>query len=298
MMSQVFHTQGSPEIAVVGAGGFIGSRTTWLAEQQNVPTAAFTRANPLVLGGELNPGARGVKTIVWSASMITPSVAESSPEAVLEEREQFSEAVRVLSQQEQRPRFIVLSSGGTVYGGTSAPYSEDDAPNPVNRYGAARLGLEQVALQSSLNAIVLRVANAYGPGQKALRGQGVIGHWFNAILKGEPITVYGDGSSVRDYVYVDDIAQAILLSHASTTLNANHILNIGSGEPTTLTKLARLCLRTAEINSEIRYEEHRGFDAPANWLDVSAAADQLGWAPNITLREGLKHTWDSLQPAR
>lgn len=291
-MSQVFHNAYAPAFALVGANGFIGSHIRELAREREISHCDFTRQHPATRDGVAHPDLLAAPVVVWAASMITPAVAEENPETVAAERTAFNELVTALANSPRTHHLVLMSSGGTVYGGDAAPYAETDTPEPVNRYGAAKLALEGIARESGVPTTVLRVANAYGPGQRAVRGQGVIGYWLRALRDNKPIAIFGNGSAVRDYVYVRDIAEAV---HAAASLSSPEpfrIINIGSGEPTTLTKLAKLCLDASGVDSTIEYQEHRGFDAPANWLDVRAAQDYLGWTPTTSLEEGLKRTWE------
>lgn len=296
-MSQVFHNASTPGFALVGANGFIGSHLRELAREREISHCDFTRQHPATNAGVAHPDLLSAPVVVWAASMITPATAEESPEAVSAERSAFSELVTSLANSPRDHHLVVMSSGGTVYGGNDAPYVETDVPQPVNRYGAAKLALENIAHGSGVPTTVLRVANAYGPGQQAARGQGVIGYWLRALRDKKPISIFGNGSTVRDYVYVKDIAEAVLAAASLTSPEPFRIINIGSGEPTTLTQLARLCLDVAGADSAIKYQENRGFDTPANWLDVRTALDYLNWEPTVTLRDGLRLTWEWVQTA-
>ena len=291
-MSQVFHNAYAPAFALVGANGFIGSHVRELARERELSHCDFTRQHPATRDGVAHPDLLAAPVVVWAASMITPAVAEENPETVAAERTAFNELVTALANSPSTHHLVLMSSGGTVYGGDAAPYAETDTPEPVNRYGAAKLALEGIARESGVPTTVLRVANAYGPGQRAVRGQGVIGYWLRALRDKKPIAIFGNGSAVRDYVYVDDIAEAVLAAASLSSPEPFRIINVGSGEPTTLTKLARLCLDASGVDSTIEYQGHRGFDAPTNWLDVRAAQDYLGWTPTTSLEEGLKRTWE------
>lgn len=289
-MPSVSHSAGRADLAVVGASGFIGGRIRGLAEADGRHVVGFTRQHPAVLDGRIVDELAGVPVVVWAASMITPAVAEAEPEAVLLERDSFCELVDALP---DTTRVVFLSSGGTVYSGDGSPFSESMPADPVNRYGAAKLELERLLAASPLPTTVLRVANAYGPGQLAKRGQGVVGYWMRAARAGLPISIYGDGTSERDFVYVDDIARAVLLA-ADTASETDRVFNIGSGTPTTITELAERLRAVLPFDVVIEHLPSRGFDASASWLDVSAAAEGLGWRPEVGLDEGLRRAWEWL----
>ena len=110
---------------------------------------------------------------------------------------------------------MLLSSGGAVYGPPAvAPFRETDEAAPANEYGRVKLAEEWLLARAGLPHTILRIANPYGPEQvsraaRSLGGQGVVGHWLAAIRTGQAVTIFGDGSAVRDYVYIDDAAAAV-----------------------------------------------------------------------------------------
>ena len=130
---------------------------------------------------------------------------------------------------------VLVSSGGTVYDpAVPPPYPESAPTRPRTAYGRAKLALEgQRSPAAGLpDWVTLWVANVYGPGQPAVSGQGVDGYWLRAAAEGEPLTVYGNPDSTRDYVYVGDVAEAMLATHRAAV--PPPVVNVGSGEPTSL----------------------------------------------------------------
>src|SRR5206468_1773785 len=150
-------------------------------------------------------------------------------------------------------------------------------------YGRAKLMLEHCVLQSLSDAVVIRVANAYGPGQPAARGQGVVAHWLGALSRDESVIVYGDPTTSRDYIYVGDVASALLIA-ARVDGKLPPILNVGSGRATSLADLLHHVIRVVDKERvQVEYALSRGFDVSANWLDVSLANNILDWSPSIEL---------------
>src|SRR6185436_17508199 len=130
-------------------------------------------------------------------------------------------------------------------------------------YASLKLDLEEAFLAGACETSqrsVLRLSNVYGPGQRFGTGQGVVGYWFRALRDGEPIRLFGDPETIRDYVYVDDVAAAFLAAHcASRPLPP--VLNIGSGEPTSLRGLVHVLLRAAQRPEHpVHMTEDRPFD--------------------------------------
>ncbi|MEV8134053.1 NAD-dependent epimerase/dehydratase family protein [Microbacterium aurantiacum] len=281
------------DIAIVGSRGFLGGAIVRALRDTVSTVSCITRQTPIVSDGVLQPSVSGVSTIVWAAGGISPLVAFEDPDAVTAELVHFRDTLDVLSEQEHPPRLILLSSGGAVYGSPpEPPFSERNVPRPPNAYGQYKLRQEDVARESALEVTALRVSNAYGPGQQGVRGQGVLGVWMRSALAGSPIRIYGDAGVARDYVFVDDVADAVL-----KTIGAPHapdVLNIGSGVPTSLQQLLDALTSVVSDEIEIRVErgEARGIDPDSTWLDVGRAAATIAWAAETPLDVGIGRMWE------
>ncbi len=122
--------------------------------------------------------------------------------------------------------------------------------------------------------------------------QGVVGLWLHAIRAGSPITLFGDGGAVRDFVYIADVADAI---ECAADVAPQGIINLGSGVGTSLAQLLEVIRVTvAPHEVEVMREPARGIDPAANWLDVSRAHKQLGWQATTSLADGIARTWASV----
>ncbi|WP_282756592.1 NAD-dependent epimerase/dehydratase family protein [Desulfuromonas thiophila] len=196
------------------------------------------------------------------------------------------------------PRLLFLSSGGTVYGvPRTLPISEDHPTEPLCAYGIGKRAIEQyLALYRHLHGLdylVLRLANPYGPGQPAGRGQGVIPVFLRRALAAEALEIWGDGSVVRDYFYIDDLSRAIVAAlHYS---GPHRIFNIGSGSACSLNRLVEQIGQLLQRELRPTYLPGRPCDVPVNVLDIRRARHELGWMPQIDLAEGLRRTLCWLQ---
>ncbi len=275
--------------AVIGARGFLGRALVPALRSSGVPAAEFTRATPFLSeGGAAAPGLAAAGTVYYLASTINPAIAERDPDAVATDRQRFASFLEALARLDRPPRVVLPSSGGTVYDPAAPPpYAETAPTRPGGRYGAAKLELEDALLGSGLPAVVLRISNAYGPGQPTGTGQGVVAHWLAAAAKAEPILVYGDPAASRDYVYVSDVADALVLAGSG---DVTGVVNVGSGVPTSLETLLEL-VREVTGALEVQRTPGRGFDVAHTWLDVRRASVELGWTARTALREGLRATW-------
>jgi UDP-glucose 4-epimerase len=195
-------------------------------------------------------------------------------------------------------RVIVTSSGGTVYGrAQTLPIPEDHPLLPIVPYGIAKAAIERYCAfyrdQFGLDTCVLRVANPYGPGQRVESGQGFIGTVYARLLLNRPVALFGDGRAVRDFVYVEDVADAFVRALRYT--GPARVFNVGSGEGTELRDLLTAIEGVTGRTIPTTRAPARSFDVAANVLDISCARHQLGWQPVVPLRTGLARTWDAFR---
>jgi len=194
-------------------------------------------------------------------------------------------------------RMVFASSGGTVYGpSTRLPLSELQPTEPISSYGIAKLAVEKYLQlyqrNHGITPVILRVANPYGPRQDPRRSQGAVAVFAQRILTGTPIEIWGDGSVIRDYLYVADVAEAFVLA----VTGARHgICNIGSGVGLALTDLIHAIERQTSIHATITHKPSRNVDIPAVVLDRTHAAALLGWSPRTSFADGLGLTIDWLR---
>ena len=279
---------------VVGSNGFIGRKTVPKLENLGHKVACITSENRDLLEsrsfwGEVNPN-----QIVWLASKITPSVAHSNPDLVREELDEFHRFVEAI---DGIPAHVIYaSSGGTVYTDTELPFSESSQASGANEYGKSKLAMEQVLINSEIRSTILRISNAYGPGQRVNRGQGVIGTWLSQVLDGNPISVFGSLENVRDYIFIDDVVNAVVsgLNHSAKS----DVFNIGSGIGITLNELIQQIRTVTGVDFAINQLDGRSVDRTSIWLNIDKAEAELSWKPLVTIEDGLKLSWNSLIRAR
>lgn len=190
-------------------------------------------------------------------------------------------------------RVIFISSGGTVYGkeGTS-PLSEDTPTHPISSYGVQKITIENLLYlynyMYGLDYRIVRLANPYGPFQRPNGILGAVTTFTYKALKDEVITVYGDGSVVRDYIYIDDAVEAIL-KIANTSLNEK-IFNLGSGSGTSLMEVLNIIKKVTGKELRVEFKEGRQADVPINYLDMSRYERTFGKKQMISLEEGIQKT--------
>jgi UDP-glucose 4-epimerase len=187
-------------------------------------------------------------------------------------------------------RVIFASSGGALYGRDAPiPSGEDVLPLPESPYGIAKYCAEQyLGLYNRLHDTrhsALRLANVYGPRQDPGGDAGVIPIFCGAALAGRELTVYGDGTQTRDYVYVGDVVRAFL---AAADADRPGIWNIGTGTETSVLDLVRIIGEIAGRPLQPRLCPPRPGELARSVLDVSRATRELGWRASVSLAQGIE----------
>lgn len=187
-------------------------------------------------------------------------------------------------------KFIYFSSGGTVYGESREPLISEDHPTfPICSYGIVKLAFEKyIQMYSRLHGLkysILRISNPYGPRQDPRKMQGAVGVFMHKMLTNDKIVIWGDGSTIRDYVYVGDVVKAALLAVNS---DKSCLLNIGSGVGLSLNELIKKLELVLGVSANVEYKAGRKFDTNRMVLDCSLAQSEIGWSATTSLDSGLK----------
>lgn len=190
-------------------------------------------------------------------------------------------------------KLIFASSGGTVYGPPlHTPIDEDHPTNPTTSYGITKLMIEKYLLLENvlhgLQPTILRVANPYGERQRVEHAQGVVAAFLKCASSGAPIEIWGDGSVIRDYLHIADVAAAF--RSALHYRGPESIFNIGSGTGLSLNELVAILSAELGKKLEVVYKPGRDFDVKSNVLCCQRAQQHLHWQPKISMAEGISRT--------
>lgn len=191
-------------------------------------------------------------------------------------------------------RVVFVSSGGTVYGRHSGgKAAEDCLPRPVSIYGATKLAVENYMriyhVAGQVDCRVARLSNPYGVGQNLKRGQGLVSTFVARALQDQPLTVWGDGEVVRDYIHISDAVSALVALATEPLENASDlpVFNVASGIGSSINDVIAVIETQLSKRLLVEYLPARGVDIPVSVLCVERARKHLGWAPRISLQYGV-----------
>lgn len=190
-------------------------------------------------------------------------------------------------------QLIFASTGGALMGNAPLPVSEASVPKPISPYGASKLAGEgycsAFASTYGMSITALRFANLFGP--MSWHKKGAITTFFKNIMENKPLTLFGDGTSTRDYLYVTDLCKGILLAldQHLTGFNAFHLAN---GKEISSLELANASIAASGAKSHtILFADKRPGEVEKNFSSYALAQKVLGFKPKVTLAEGLEETW-------
>jgi len=173
---------------------------------------------------------------------------------------------------ERKTKFVYFSSGGTIYGNDiNSAFNESDPLAPISYYGLSKQIIENSILfenrVENLNYLIVRPSNPYGPGQMLYANQGLIAVMIGKILAQEEIVIWGDGNSVRDYIYIDDLVDAFYQLINNDVIN--EVVNVGSGEGMSVNNVIDHLKQAVGREIDVRYENSRSVDVARMVLDIS-----------------------------
>lgn len=240
----------------------------------------------------------GVKYLFHFAAPSTP--ASSSLDPIGEFKNHLSPTAGLFEAAKETGvhRILFPSSGGTVYGcRPRCPVREDARLEPVTPHSIVKVTLEEylnfLRLQG-MDSIVYRIANPYGPNQRGwVKQQGVISVLLRGTLLDEPVPMVGAGKSIRDYVFIDDLIDAILRSFNRP--HRHHVYNVGFGRGTSLHTIIQLVEKVTGKRLRKSTQEARVGETVRIVLDIQRISREFKWLPRTSLLQGIRKTWEWIQ---
>ncbi len=292
---------------ITGGSGFQGYHLTRALLARGFKVRCLDRVKPLQLPGEryefiegdfsatnlLAEAIRGCDIVYHLAYTTLPQTSNDDPDFdvssnILGTIRMMDEAVRA-----QAERFIFISSGGTVYGvPQSVPIPESHPTNPTCSYGITKLTIEKYLRLyrqvHGLNTVSIRLANPFGENQRVDSIQGVVAAFCYKALKGIPVSIWGDGTVRRDFIYIADVIEGLVAAIDAPASGCE--INIGSGRSASINELLDTIDSLVGRKVERSYTGGRKFDVPVSELDITLASRLLNWQPRTSLRDGLART--------
>ncbi len=298
-----------PRCLVLGGKGFLGSHLVDGLLRQGYSVRVFDRANIAPLNdpataqrvewvdgdftseADVAAALTGCDVVFHLVSTTLPQSSNADP--VFDIETNVAGTARMLNHavRHKVKKVVFISSGGTVYGiPRQVPVDEDHPTNPICSYGITKLAIEKyLHLYRTLHGLdytVLRLSNPFGERQRIQASQGAVAVFMGKVLRGEKIEIWGDGSVVRDYVYVGDVVDAMIKAIGPT--GDERVFNIGSGAGVSLNTILDTIEAVTGRKAERTYTAARSFDVPVSVLSIARAKEALGWTPATSFKDGLQ----------
>ena len=299
-------------ILLLGGGGFIGTALAQRLCENNFNVHLLSKhfatkqikPNIILHQGSLDdreileqllPQCR---TVIHLASSTTPG--SSSRQPALESDKTITPTLRFLDilQDYKHVHIIFVSSGGTLYGNPeSHPVNEAQPINPLSFHGAGKVALEiflrTFSTLSGNNITIVRPSNVYGPEQPLRSGFGVIRTMLEHVRRATVMEIWGDGTSVRDFLYIEDMLSALI--PLVDLPDDDNTYNLGSGVGYSLNQLKEIIESVCGKKLSAVYRPSRKTDVKTIVLDSSRLIRRTNWQPKVSLEQGIEMTWKWLK---
>lgn len=307
-----------PRVLVTGGAGFIGSHTVDVLLEHgyspvvidNLSTGRIGNLSPgvplfhadILDPGALRDAAEGCEGIIHLAAVV--SVPRSVENPFNTHQVNLTGTLNVLEAARATGiRRVVLASSAAVYGDLEPPLTEESRARPLSPYALEKLGCELYGKLYSrlfdLDVVALRFFNVYGPRQDpASPYSGVLSRFADALAARRQGEIHGDGKQTRDFVFVRDVAAAVVLAFEQATSLGGSVFNIGTGQPISVEQAYREICRLLGGGPPPRFGPARRGDVRHSLADISRARTELGWEPRVSFSEGIRATLESLKQAQ
>lgn len=299
------------KIAIIGSNGFIGSYlTNFIAHetthqlvllgkssQNKFPNIPYYQIDLLSIL-EFKSLFSDVDFIYYLASSSIPSSSWGNPNDEIESNLipflNFTTKIVDLNIK----KIIYVSSAGTIYGPSEKKVKEDFDKNPFSPYGIIKLTIEHFLnyykVKNNLNYDIYRISNVYGFGQDTKKGLGIINTFLESILISKRVKIFGDGTNVRNYIFIDDAVKLLFHSVKSDTSTSN-IYNLASNDTISINKLIDVIKSVVNLDFEIEYTESRKSDNSIIDIDNSKLMNEVPDFKFTSIQQGITETFESIK---
>ncbi len=282
--------------------GFIAKALSVKLQRDNVAHKIISRkkqGNELIVEGDMHDinfvasQLKDVSTVVYFAHTTVPY--SSMQHIYNDAKENVLTAIALLEVFAKKGiRVVYLSSAGSVYGTHSKPVNEQSLPNPISAYGLSKLTIENyISLyhkNEGLSFDTLRLSNIYGLGQLNSKPQGVISAIADSYVHKKAFKIWGDGKGKKDYLYIDDLCNALI---AVLKVNpSNEVYNISFGTSTSVLEICSIFEKMAGCKLIIENAPAFIFDVQNTFLDNQKFTEKYSWSPKISIQEGVELTYN------
>lgn len=305
-------------ILILGAAGFIGTNLVkWLLQNEESNLLLFDKAEGSIhqkwreeykrlrfVTGEFSSTydfeklTEGIDVVYHLISTTCPT--NSNQDVAQEMEANVIPTIKLLDAcvKNHCKKIVFLSSGGTVYGKDHNGLCEEGEESfPISSYGIQKVAIEKIlylyGYLYGLDYRIIRLSNPYGPYQRPNGVQGVIATFTYLALNGKTITVYGDGSVIRDYIYIDDAIRGI--QQVVNSKGLQKLFNLGSGKGHSINEVIQVIQNQVGQKLEIQHTESRKVDVPVNILNMERFEKEFGVFTTGSLTEGIQKTIQFMQ---
>jgi UDP-glucose 4-epimerase len=306
-------------ILILGADGFIGSNLARsLAKEKKYRIKAFDRfkdgisrnledlkgkveffPGDFLNRNDLRNALERVDYVFHYISLTTPGSSMNDP--LIDVETNIRGTIVLLDEcvKAKVKKIIFSSSGGAIYGNQDKKkLSEDDPQNPISPYAISKLAIEKYLeyyrLNHGLDYLILRYSNPYGPGQNVVGSQGIIPIFLNLVKQKKPITIFGDGENMRDYIYIDDVIEGT--KKISFLKQSNfRFYNLGRGKGTTINEVVAAIQVVTGERIKVKKMPSRSVDVRRVVLDTTRIKSEIEFSLSVDIKEGIKKTWEWVQ---
>lgn len=306
------------QITVLGADGFLGRHLITRLADEDVKIIAFDHFSTLkkdpsyvhpfkkmqnvtICSGDflnsddIKQSIQGSDFVFHLISSTNPATSMNNPVVDIDTNIHGSVQLFKACVEAKIKKVIFFSSGGTVYGDIDSDnISENARLSPLSPYAIGKVTieyyLEYFKRAQGLDYLTYRIANPYGPGQNIYGKQGVVPIFMRHFLEGKPITIYGDGEMVRDYIYIDDLLDLIESTYDKTTLYT--VYNVGSGHGSSVNDIVSAIEEVSATKTQKNHIEAPSVYVKRSVLDIDRITTEFNIYPKTSLQEGIERTWD------